>query len=314
MLKKHYQLDNSPFIQQLEEMGFYVARCAQSNYAQSELSMASSLNFDYLERLGNEFHPGNTRRAGLIKLIQNNAVRATLESIGYSIVALDSGYDATRWMDADIYLAPPYSAEINDFEETFLRTTAMRLVSEGVAFLNLPPNWDQRDEAHRQRIIFELEQLKQIPSLHGPKFVFAHIITPHWPYIFGANGEPVHERPESEVGYRNQVLFINQQIIPILENILAQSQNPPIIIIQGDHGAVLEDPQRRMSILNAYYLPEGGDQQLYEGISPVNSFRTIFSYYFNLPTPQLDDTSYYSSYEEPYNYQIIDNTRPGCGR
>jgi hypothetical protein len=312
MLKKFYHLDNTPFLSQLDQMGFYVARCAQSNYSQTELSLASSLNYDYLDNLGDQFHPGNTRRAGLIELIQHSAVRSTLENLGYKVVALDTGYDPTRLTDADSYLAPRLRSEINDFEETFVRTTAARLVAEGVVSLNLPPDWKKRDQAHRERILFELEQLRQIPSLPGPKFVFAHIITPHWPYIFGPNGEPVHERPESETGYHDQVVFINQQILPILQNILAQSNPPPIIIVQGDHGAVLDDPQRRMTILNAYYLPEGGEQSLYEAISPVNTFRVIFNFYFDLQAPLLADTSHYSNYEEPYNYQVIDNTRRGC--
>ena len=312
MLKKFYRLDNTPFLDQLEQMGFYVARCAQSNYDQTELSLASSLNYDYLDKLGGQYRPGNTRRAGLPELIQHSAVRAALKSLGYKVVAFDTGFDATRLTDADVYLAPRVSSEINDFEETFVRTTAARLFTEGVASLNLPPDWEARDQAHRERILFELEQLKQIPGLPGPKFVFAHIITPHWPYIFGPNGEPVHERPESTTGYRDQVMFINQQILPILDQILAQSKTPPIIIIQGDHGAVLQDPHRRMSILNVYHLPDGGESQLYESISPVNTFRVILNHYFGTQLPLQEDVSYYSSYEQPYDYKVIDNTRPGC--
>ena len=312
MLKKYYELDNTLFLDQIEQMGFYVARCAQSNYAQSELSMASSLNYDYLENLGEQFQPENRRRTGLAQLIQHSAVRSLLDSLGYTIVATDTGYDATRLSDADIYLAPRVSAEINDFEEAYIRTTAARLFTEGVTILNLPPDWERRDQAHRERILFQLEQLRQIPAIPGPKFVFAHIIAPHWPYIFGPNGEPVHEHPNSKTGYRNQVIFINQQILPILENILAKSEIPPIIIIQGDHGAVQVDPKRRMSILNAYDLPDGGNALLYEGISPVNTFRLIFNYYFGLQIPLLEDVSYYSSYEEPYNYQLVKNQRKGC--
>jgi hypothetical protein len=312
MLKKYYRLDNTPFLSQLDQLSFYVARCAQSNYSQTELSLASSLNYAYLDELGDQFRPGNTRRAGLIELIQHSVVRTHLENLGYTIVALDTGYDPTRLTDADVYLAPRTRSEINDFEETFVRTTAARLIVEGVASLNLPPDWKKRDQAHRERILYELEQLRHIPDLPGPKFVFAHIITPHWPYIFGPNGEPVHERPESETGYRDQVIFINQQILPILQNIIARSKTAPIIIIQGDHGAVLDDPQRRMTILNAYYLPEGGAQSLYEAISPVNTFRVIFNVYFGLQAPLLDDISYYSTYEEPYNYMVVENTRPGC--
>jgi len=312
MLKKYYDLDNTPFLDQLLHMGFKVARCAQSNFSQTELSLSSSLNYDYLDHLGEEFNPSNNRRAGLVALIQDSAVRRNLEVLGYRIVALDTGYEPTRWRDADVYLAAPVSAEINDFEETFLRTTAARLIMEGVTTLHLPPDWEKRDQAHRARILYQLEQMKAIPNLPGPKFVFAHFITPHWPYIFGPSGEAVHERPESDKGYHDQVLFINQQIIPILQNILDRSQTPPVIVIQGDHGAVLVDPERRMAILNAYYLPDGGNALVREDTSPVNTFRLIFQYYFGLDTPPVENISNYSRYESPYEYQIVENTRPGC--
>ena len=38
--------DNSDFLSKLEGMGFYVAECAQSNYAKTDLSLSSSLNID----------------------------------------------------------------------------------------------------------------------------------------------------------------------------------------------------------------------------------------------------------------------------
>lgn len=312
MLKKYNKLDNTPFLDQLKQLGFFVARCSQSNYSQTELSLASSLNFNYLDQLNNQFKPENTSRAGLTELIQHSALRQELESLGYQTVALDSGFDATRLRDADTYLAPSVSSDLNDFEETFLSTTAYRLISDGVAFLNLPPDWEKRDRVRREHILFELGQMEKIPSLPSPKFVFAHIITPHWPYIFGPNGEQVHERQESDLGYRNQVLFINQRILPIVKNILAQSKTPPIIVIQGDHGAVLDNMQRRMSNLNVYYLPGGGDQLLYDSITPVNTFRVILKHYFGLDLPLLEDVSYYSKYDEPYNYTVVANKRSGC--
>jgi hypothetical protein len=45
--------------------------------------------------------------------------------------------------------------------------------------------------------------------------------------------------------------------------------------------------------LNAYYLPNGGDAALYDHISPINTFRTLFSYYFDADYERLPDISYY---------------------
>jgi hypothetical protein len=47
--------------------------------------------------------------------------------------------------------------------------------------------------------------------------------------------------------------------------------------------------------LNAYYLPGEKKDLLYDGISPVNSFRVIFNEYFNENYELLPDISYFSS-------------------
>jgi hypothetical protein len=312
ILNKFYQLDNSDFLDDLNQLGFYIAYCSQSNYAQTQLSLASSLNTNYLENLNERYNPGNTSRLGLPELIKNSIVRQTLENLGYKTFAFDSGYDATRIEDADQYYSPKIVQDINDFEDLFIRTTFARVVTEGIAFLNFPPDWEKRDQVHRDRILYTLEKLREIPAEAGPKFVFAHIISPHWPHVFGPNGEPVHEHPDSVSGYTNQVIFISNQILFVLREIIENSEVPPIIIIQGDHGSVIESPQRRMSILNAYFLPDNGDHQLYLDISPVNTFRLIFNYYFGDKALLLEDISHFSTYEDPYKYQIIPNKRPSC--
>lgn len=312
MLNKYYNLDNTPFLNRLTQMGFYVARCSQSNYAQSQLSLASSLNVNYINALDDRFRPGNTSRIGLSDLIKHSATRKALEYLGYTTIAFETGYEATQLSDAALYLSPRMIPAINEFETLFIRTTAARLLAEGVAFLNLPPDWEARDQINRERILYTLDNLLTLPDVGGPKFVFAHIIAPHWPHVFGPNGEHVHERPDSVAGYRNQVVFINTKIESIVSEILANSHSPPIIIIQADHGSIIESPPRRMSILNAYHLPYGGNQQLYENISPVNSFRVIFDYYFNGSFGLLEDVSYYSIYERPYEFEIVPNPRPGC--
>jgi hypothetical protein len=67
-----------------------------------------------------------------------------------------------------------------------------------------------------------------------------------------------------------------------------------------------------MRILNAYYLPRGGNEVLYPDVSPVNTFRLIFNRYFDAGLPLLDDLSYYSAMSSPYNYIPIAEGRPGC--
>ena len=112
--------------------------------------------------------------------------------------------------------------------------------------------------------------------------------------------------------YRDQLIYVNKRVLPVLQQIIEGSETPPVIVLQADHGGVRTNLQDRMRILNAYYLPQGGEAELYPGISPVNSFRLILNHYFGTSYPLLEDTAYHSGYETPYDYTLVKNSRPGC--
>jgi len=50
----------------------------------------------------------------------------------------------------------------------------------------------------------------------------------------------------------------------------------------------------RSRILSAYYLPDRGNKLLYSSISPVNTFRVIFNYYFGTNLDLLPDYTYHA--------------------
>jgi hypothetical protein len=117
-------------------------------------------------------------------------------------------------------------------------------------------------------------------------------------------------------GYHDQALFVTKQLQKAVDAILLNSPTPPIIIIQGDHGYEAkvddspytnQDYRDRMAILNAYHLPAGAAKKLYPSISPVNTFRLIFSHYFNANLPLLPDKSYFSSEAHPYDFINLQN-------
>lgn len=60
----------------------------------------------------------------------------------------------------------------------------------------------------------------------------------------------------------------------------------------------------RMGILNAYHLP-GCSDRIYEGITPVNSFRVVFNCYFDTDLDMLPDKSYFSSYDSPFDFEDV---------
>ena len=114
-------------------------------------------------------------------------------------------------------------------------------------------------------------------------------------------------------GYRDQVYYLNGKVEDAVNRILAESERTPIIILQGDHGPGLRmggsladtDVPERYGIFNAYLLPDGGDERLYDSISPVNSFRIIFNHYFGTNYPLLEDDAFYVPFDEIYNFTRV---------
>ena len=322
ILDEVYDYDNSSFLNELTNLGFYVARCSQSNYAQTQLSLASALNLDYISELGGGFSPEQTNRVGMPGLIKRSTARRLLESLGYKTVAFESGYYWTQVEDADVYLSPKSSTAslldvtggLSGFESLLIKTSAMLILVDGASALPslLQLDIDYPNQIHRERVLFTLDQLGRLPAMPGPKFVFAHIVSPHKPFVFGSQGEVVEQVDDEITAYRDQVAYLNSRLIPLLQKIISNSATPPIIILQGDHAGLDTSVEERMAILNAYYLPEDGSQVLYETISPVNTLRLVFNQYFGSRYEILEDISYSSSYKYPYQYTVIPNTRSGC--
>jgi hypothetical protein len=152
-----------------------------------------------------------------------------------------------------------------------------------------------------------------VPAMQGPKFIYAHIISPHPPFVFDTNGDFEIWPEDDPQGYATQVAFISKQIEATVKGIIEHAAVPPVIILQGDHGINGTDPQRRMKIFNAYYLPGEGKQWLYPSISPVNTFRVVLNSYFGGSLELLPDQSFYSTYKAPYQYQEIIDQRIDCG-
>jgi hypothetical protein len=323
-LQKQVGFDNSAFLNQLKEIGFYVADCSQSNYSQTALSVASSLNYNYLEALGNEFVGTNADKSGVLQLLKHSAAHQELKALGYSFITFESPYYWLRIPDSDYYFSPEKSSNrsgenllpVNSFEAMLLRESAAVILTDSATLLSrfMLVDMDYPNKDHRENLLYIFDKLRQIPlAIPGPKLIYAHIISPHTPLIFGPNGEYVHTPSDAPNDVYNsaladQITYLNKRVLSLVREIIAVSATPPVIVIQGDHGDGRSSHADRVTILNAYYLPNGGDKLLYPTITPVNTFRVIFDAYFGGQLSILEDRSYYSAYDVPYVYTFIPNT------
>jgi len=305
--------DNTDFLNALRQRGFYVAERSQSNYAYTDFSLTSSLNYDYLDTL-NVSHSRNAR----IALLKHGSVRSFLEANGYKTVAFPTGWPFTEWEDADLYLDYEHPVtSLTEFETLVLNATFARVVYDS---MSVDPAAASHKDLRRLRVLSLLDKIKKLPNVDGNLFVFAHIVVPHLPYTFGPDGGvPAYEGKNAtyqETGnaYIGQIKFINREILDVIDSLIKNSKVPPIIIIQGDHGPLPDlavNYSERMPILNAYYLPGVQmDKLLYPCISPVNSFRIVLNSYFGQSLPLLEDHSYFAPEKDRNETQLVPDSCP----
>jgi hypothetical protein len=315
LMKQAYNFDNSTFISDLEKMGFYVARCSQSNYMRTDIALATTLNMDYLQNLSDTFKADTYNRTLLFEILKHSVVRKTLEDAGYKTVAYATGFPWSELDDADVFLSPsPLWNDMTDFEELLLNTTMARVLEDSGKI-----DAFQISSAHyRERTSEDFNSIPEVVKIPGPKFVFMHVISPHPPFVFGPDGQPTdpalfHNEDDKITstmyaeGYTNQVTYINTRVEEAINTIINGSKIPPVIIIQGDHGPWMQSNNKRFWILNAYYLP-GYSDQLYPTISPVNSFRIVLNDFLGTEYPLLADKSYFSPI--PYIYDFAPSGNP----
>jgi len=301
VLQEYYDYDNTEFLSRLEEIGFYVANCSQTNYPDTILSVLSTMNMDYLQNA--------VSGSGALPQLSKSVVRKNFDSLGYRTITFENYFGDHFDLFEDMRLSRQRSITAlgffkrsNEFEAMLMQTSLLRL------FVDMPqliPSFLRVDEENSWyyelylQTQYILDTLPTLPAMEGPNFFFIHIVVPHTPYIFAPDGEfLLTENTDVQaetIGYRNNVEFIDNRLPDVLQAVIDNSEMPPIIIVQGDHGPTSRDvrPEKRMPILNAYYVFDEARADLYPEISPVNSFRVLFNHYFGADYPYLEDLSYY---------------------
>lgn len=324
VLQDYFEFDNREFLQALQARGFYIAEQSTSNYPRTVQSVASTLNMenmDYFNWQPQDVPPNFAAWWTYERAMRDNRLRRFLDAQGYQIWVIPGGWWNITFDTVDHALSP-FVLQLTEFESAWVRNSGLLWAQK--IYPNLFSVGDYRQ--HQQTILAGFENAAAAVSAPSPKFVYTHLVIPHGPFVFDAQGnsvvppaeyifdrsnfflaDPVQHRQL----YVEQLQFVNTKILAMINTILQNSSRPPIIILQADHGtALLSDVallektciRERFSILNAYYLPEGDTSALWESITPVNTFRLVLSRYFGANLPPLPDKNYFANENDFYNF------------
>ena len=312
-----YGIKEHGLVDWLEQHGFYVAHDSHANYHRTELSLVSTLNMSMID----DFDTVNQR-------LQDHAVGRFLKGLGYKYIHIGSWFPPTKTnVMADTLL---------DIDEPSPFAVAMHdstLLPKIQRLLGLKARYAYRD-IHHAWSSFGLQAIQDVETMPGPKFVFAHILLPHPAYIYDRNGNYLTHAQSAAMtesqAYLEQKLYLDKRAEGFLAPLMALPEDKrPIIIVQSDEGpypaayqaagrdwdwvnASDDDINGKFGILNAQYWPGQADTGLYQTISSVNTFRALFSRYFNADLPLLPDRSLAPSSSTPGGFlDVTDRLMPG---
>ena len=323
--------DNSEFVGQLEDRGFFVDPQARSNYIWTPSSTTSSLNMSYLDTIAHWDSP-KTDIHKVYQVMLDHALGRILTDLGYTYMHVSSGWFMTvtnrnadivvdftdagptesEYTETDPVSHYPYTLEnainlSNRFMTNFLQTTFVKYFDRHPCFVCTNPG--AYDWGHPYRALQWIDYMKMIGTRDGPKLVVSHIVKPHFPYTFDRHGNIAQtigsageiqfgewsDSHDPDVGgaFYGQIDWLNSNLLDVIDAIIATSDIPPIIVVMSDHGYIPGDLRLNThDILAAYRLPRGGRDAIYSGITSVNVFRMILDYYFELNLGRLDDLSF----------------------
>ena len=317
-----FGFDNHVFLDSLRRLGFVVP-AVHSNYLHTFLSLPSLLNAAHVAGLSGEIGPRSVDRTVPDYLVQHNRTVRFLKSQGYTFEFFPSrGWEATRHSpEADLEFDAWQGSEHN----SLITRSGLRGVLYKTSLLRYIDLGGHQDiQLHLFRTFAGLARTPKIP---GSVFAFAHVLSPHDPYVVDRDCRPASWRlPRStrlEVTgrpYVEQIQCLNRLVLDLVTTLLRESERPPIILLQGDHGSkalmfdqassaeaiTLAAARERLGAFGAYYLPGRGREVVGDSVTVVNVMGDVLRSYFGAELPRQPDDMYLSVDRAPYAFKRVD--------
>lgn len=284
LLERIVGYDDGPFVAALEERGFQVSTSSFASYPRTHLSLASTLDMEYVLEPGHDLTDDFGRFVPVV--LGNNSTAARFRALGYQTIYGSPGgveWSACRDDLVDVCLPIHRPAPATgELEQTLLDRTPLGVVPLPVPYSDPP----------------KMAEGLADPSvgIEPPFFAFQHIFAPHFPARYRddctARERPVDDRrltfDERVDLYATQVRCINALVTEAVDTIVARDPTA-VILLQSDHGSDhifnwVDDPEdltpaqvtERFAAFNAMRLPVGCDADI-EGQPLVNTFRIVFA-------------------------------------
>jgi hypothetical protein len=323
-LQSIYGFDNRPFIAELRRRGFAVQDQAFSNYQRTGHSVASTVNGSYLDPMARPMSRQPDDWVPIYRAMRDNAASRFFKRVGYRTYFAGSWWEPTRFSNA-----AGESLEIRAMPQlarVAIDTSSLGLWTRGFTLPYLDGRGDQCFRANAK-----FRRLREIAHGADRKYVFAHFLVPHPPFVLNADGTcrslAQAKASSRRDNYVAQVEFANREVLALIDAIL-RGPRPAVIVIHGDEGPWPEphvgnehglgtDPvdvdwanlppaklREKMSTLLAMRAPDGAPATM--PTSPVQIYPAILRAHFGSRVPMPPSRHYvFASDRQLYRFYDV---------
>jgi hypothetical protein len=301
-LRDQFGVDTAPFQASLTDRGFIEATAAHSNYNLTFLTLASMFNGQQIDTLVPD-KPTSGSLGVLHALINDGREIDRFHEAGYEVVSVPSQFSLASLQRVDRYID---TGHLTDFEIELAHTGYLNKV-----FTDLQRGWLMQD--HREQVEATFDALHALAKERAdhPRFIFAHVLAPHAPVAFAADGSAVdgldclpatcalwsslYGRSEEHMAkLAGQVEYVDDQVLDVIEDIQDHAARPPVIVLFSDHGLrhdYLDEDESLHSLLIASTPGKLG--VFPNDASPVNILRRLSNAYLGTDLALATEESYF---------------------
>ncbi|HSU28704.1 MAG TPA: sulfatase-like hydrolase/transferase [Chitinophagaceae bacterium] len=303
-LKDILGFDNQAFLDSLTRKGFHLMRESYSNYQFTPISVSSILNMDYIDPDKRE--KGTSEMTYFYRKVRDNPFLRFLEHYDYRFY--NYSYFDFKGQDAPSKesLMPSKTKLITS--QTFLSRVDRDLRYYLVTFFHSKKEMKRLVYSSRSvnQDLFDRTLATAGEKTEQPKFVFTHLMMPHFQYYYDKNGKefPYEQLVEGtqhlQKNYLEYLQYTNKKLLQLVDHIKETATKPPIILLMGDHGfrhfTQVIDTSYYFRNLMSVYLPSGKYEAFKPNLTAVNFLRALLNTEFGQHMPYLKDHKIFYHY------------------
>lgn len=304
-LKQYFNYHNNGIEDSLRSRNFFVAASPKANYPVTLMSMASVFTMDTIYWLQGRTQTEAKDYSIAREIISNSEVPSLFRGLGYKFYnysifpianepqIMDVGFIPVK---LDLIISKTF---VNRIKRDFIWR---KFISESGSTNVMTEHYRRIYEGELNKI-FSLTLTAAEQKTAEPKFVYAHLLMPHPPFLYDSTGAETKGNFKgdgyTEQGYKDAYLqylvYTNKVIWQLVKDIQDKTKGQAVILLASDHG-FRRLPKHRESPVSwannflSAYIPGNNYHSFHDSMTNINLFPAVFNSIFNTKLSMLPDS------------------------